>query len=444
MHQQSAFWCLEDARDLITDQETWRRLQNTDHFTRMAITSGSCGRVAERRTSQEAYDYFSAYLRALARCEAACQTQIRPRLAAQALRCLPPDKAFHFHSEFRFTGYSAHSLKEFSRLLELVPDEVFRFHQERGDFSRWITEVLGDTTLARSIAQCKKPGEAAHLVTERCEEVMPRLKIAQFCWESLHAIREGGLSPAATHLADVLGTTHEVHFFTRGDGTDRRIGGVYYHFCHPEGDTILDYCQDLSMKLLKKFNESDTPPFDIIHFHDWHCIDALEELRDRATVMSYHSTEYGRNGGNFGDWPEFRAISAKEWRGGHLAGHVITVSKHTKTEVMWLYGIPERNITVIPNGIYPEQVPLSARSRLGKKTLWHSSARPPGVLHRAAGVPERTRPPGGCHTPVLNRRWDVQFIIAGKGDMRRELEERCRTLPSGSPAISQTRNTFSS
>ena len=55
----------------------------------------------------------------------------------------------------------------------------------------------------------------------------------------------------------------------------------------------------MSMKLLRKFHESDTPPFDIIHFHDWHCIDALEELRDRTTVMSYHSTEYGRNGGNF-------------------------------------------------------------------------------------------------------------------------------------------------
>ena len=63
--------------DLITDRESWRRLQSTDHFARMAITSGSCGRVAVRRTSKEAYDYFSAYLRTLARCEAACQTQIR-------------------------------------------------------------------------------------------------------------------------------------------------------------------------------------------------------------------------------------------------------------------------------------------------------------------------------------------------------------------------------
>lgn len=30
---------------------------------------------------------------------------------------------------------------------------------------------------------------------------------------------------------------------------------------------------------------------------------------------------------------------------------------------------------------------------------------------------------------VLNRRWDAQFIIAGKGDMYSELVERCRTLP---------------
>jgi len=176
MHQQSAFWCLEDARDLITDRESWRRLQSTDHFTRMAIISGSCGRVAERRTSQEAYDYFSAYLRALARCEAACHAQIRSRLAAHALRCLPPDRAFHFHSGFRFTGYSAHSLKEFFRLLEFVPEDVFRFHQERGDFSHWITEVLGDTTLARDVAQCTGPGEAARVVRERVRELCHRLK----------------------------------------------------------------------------------------------------------------------------------------------------------------------------------------------------------------------------------------------------------------------------
>jgi len=178
MLQQSAFWCLEDARHLITDREleSWRRLQSTDHFSRMAITSGSCGRVAGRSTSQETYDYFSAYLRSLAQCEGSCQDQLRSVPAARTLRCLPPEMAFHFYSGYRFTGYSAHSLKEFSRLLEFVPEEVFRFHQDRGDFSRWITEVLGDTMLARSITQCTQPGEAAHIVKERLRKLCSRLK----------------------------------------------------------------------------------------------------------------------------------------------------------------------------------------------------------------------------------------------------------------------------
>ena len=258
---------------------------------------------------------------------------------------------------------------------------------------------------------------------------MPPLKIAQFCWESLHATREGGLSPAATHLAEVLGATHEVHFFTRGDGPDRCIGGNSYHFCQPEGDTILDYCHDMSMKLLKKFHESDTPPFDIIHFHDWHCIDALKELQERTTVMSYHSTEYGRNGGNFSDSPEFHAISAKEWSGGHLAGHVTTVSKHTKTEIMWLYGIPEQKVTVIPNGIYPERYclpldPGSVKKRYGIHPL------APLVFFIGRLVYQKGPDLLVDAIPkILKRRWDVQFIIAGKGEMRRELEERCRTLP---------------
>ena len=261
------------------------------------------------------------------------------------------------------------------------------------------------------------------------QEAAQPLKIAQFCWESLHAIREGGLSPAATHLAEVLGMTHEVHFFTRGDGPDRNMGGVTYHFCQPEGDTILDYCHDMSMKLLKKFYELDTPPFDIIHFHDWHCVDALEELKDRTTLMSYHSTEYGRNGGNFGDSPEFHSISAKEWSGGHLARRVITVSKHTETEIMWLYGIPEQKIAVIPNGIYPEQFclpldPGSVKKRYGIHPL------APLVFFIGRLVYQKGPDLLVDAIPrVLKRRWDVQFIIAGKGDMRRELEERCRTLP---------------
>ena len=176
MLQQSAFWCLEAGAALITEKEPWRRLQSTDHFARMASRSGSCGRPTASYTSREAYDYFTAYLRCLAFYEKACLPKQRSRLAATALRCLTPDKAFHFYSPERYTGYSAYSLKEFSRLLEFVPDEIFLFHQERGDFSRWIAEVLEDSALARDMEQCTRAGEAAELVMGRVRELCRRLK----------------------------------------------------------------------------------------------------------------------------------------------------------------------------------------------------------------------------------------------------------------------------
>jgi hypothetical protein len=55
-----------------------------------------------------------------------------------------------------------------------------------------------------------------------------RFKIAIFCWENLYSDRVGGLSNAATYLAQALAKDHEVHFFTRGD-EDFEMNNVYYH-----------------------------------------------------------------------------------------------------------------------------------------------------------------------------------------------------------------------
>ena len=174
--QQSAFWCLEDGQHLIIDGEPWRKLQTTDHFIRMALRSGSCGRFVSSCTSQETWEYFSAYLRILGHLESAGTRLHRSRMAARALRCLPPEHAFHFSTEYHYTGYSAHSLTEFARLLEFVPDTVFLFHQNRGDFSQWITGMLGDTTLARRLEQCTGSAEAREIVEERVRELCRRLR----------------------------------------------------------------------------------------------------------------------------------------------------------------------------------------------------------------------------------------------------------------------------
>ena len=49
-------------------------------------------------------------------------------------------------------------------ILEFVPDEVFRFHSDRNDFSRWISDVIGDENLAAKIARCTGADEAADIV----------------------------------------------------------------------------------------------------------------------------------------------------------------------------------------------------------------------------------------------------------------------------------------
>ena len=103
---------------------------------------------------------------------------------------------------------------------------------------------------------------------------MGPLKIAFFCWESIYSERIGGLSPGATYLAEVLARDNEVHFFTRG-GEDRTIKGVQYHYVQPVAGNIVDYSRDMSEQMVARFKELDTPPFDILHFHDWHVVDAL-------------------------------------------------------------------------------------------------------------------------------------------------------------------------
>jgi glycosyltransferase involved in cell wall biosynthesis len=199
---------------------------------------------------------------------------------------------------------------------------------------------------------------------------MERLKIAFFCWESLYAERVGGLANAASNLAETLAQHHEVHFFTRGEGRDAEINGVQYHYCRPAGGDIVRYCSDMSRRMIDRFIEFDTPSFDLLHFHDWHVVDALHRLKERETIFTYHSTEFGRNGNAASSrWP-FPEISGIERYGGRIAKRVTAVSSTLRREAMTLYEIPEWKIDVVPNGIVPahyqaEVNPADVKRRYG-------------------------------------------------------------------------------
>jgi hydroxymethylpyrimidine pyrophosphatase-like HAD family hydrolase len=64
----------------------------------------------------------------------------------------PREKRFYFHdSQSHFLGTVAANLWEFRQALATLPLESLQYHLQRGDFARWIAEVLSDRELARRI-----------------------------------------------------------------------------------------------------------------------------------------------------------------------------------------------------------------------------------------------------------------------------------------------------
>jgi hypothetical protein len=102
-------------------------------------------------------------------------------VAQRILRSFPVERAFTFSYEFaRPTQFAADSLEEFASALRVVDLKSVEFHNERGDFERWIRQVVGDDILAnrlKKIADEKLHGEALREKTiNTIEQRMRELK----------------------------------------------------------------------------------------------------------------------------------------------------------------------------------------------------------------------------------------------------------------------------
>jgi alpha-amylase len=76
---------------------------------------------------------------------------------SKTLRTLPREKAFYFFTSIgNYTGESAASLKEFMEKINKVNVKSLEFHLYRGDFEKWITEVVEDRRLAEDISRLQK------------------------------------------------------------------------------------------------------------------------------------------------------------------------------------------------------------------------------------------------------------------------------------------------
>jgi hypothetical protein len=76
---------------------------------------------------------------------------------SKILRTVPREKAFYFFTSIgNYTGESASSLKEFMGKINEVNLKSLEFHLYRGDFEKWINEVLQDEELAIEVRKLQK------------------------------------------------------------------------------------------------------------------------------------------------------------------------------------------------------------------------------------------------------------------------------------------------
>jgi len=260
-------------------------------------------------------------------------------------------------------------------------------------------------------------------------------------WESRYSIRCGGLAEHVTELGAALRRRgHDVHVFTRiapGQVRYDCIDGAHYHRCpfepHACFVTSTDrMCQSFIARVaeVEKFYDR---PFDVVHGYDWLSVRGLvaaKNDRRSRTVLTMHSTEFGRSGNQLFDG-QSRTIRDVEWEGTHVADRVICVSRALRDEVCRLYSVRDDKVSAVYNAVDvrrfdthddPDWVRRECRIDdrgpvvvfLGRLT-WQKG---PDLLVEAV--------PG-----LLHYHPEAEFIFVGDGDMRPSLEGRTAALGAG-------------
>lgn len=77
--------------------------------------------------------------------------------SSKILATLPREKAFYFFTSIgNYTGINALSLKEFVEKIGEVNVKSLEFHLCRGDFEKWVNDVLQDSDLASEMRKLQR------------------------------------------------------------------------------------------------------------------------------------------------------------------------------------------------------------------------------------------------------------------------------------------------
>ncbi len=155
-----------------------------------------------------------------------------------------------------------------------------------------------------------------------------------------------------------------------------------------------------------------TVPCDVIHSHDWLTYPAgihAKQVTGKPLVIHVHATDFDRSRGNVNP-----TVFNIERDGMTHADHIITVSNLTRRTVIEKYGIPAEKVTTVHNAVEPlskDLLNIQVPPKRGKIVTFLgriTMQKGPEYFVEAAAQ-------------VLHKVGDVQFVMAGSGDMMNKM-----------------------
>jgi glycogen synthase len=265
------------------------------------------------------------------------------------------------------------------------------------------------------------------------------MRVLLISWEYPPVI-EGGLGRHVRKLSEhLVADGVEVHVLTRGGGRlpreEERHGVVVHRVREPQFpkdvSAFVHWVDAMNADMRELgFELADQLEFDLVHSHDWLVAGAAESVArriGRPWLVTVHATEFGRHQGWVHKHPQSH-IHAAERAMVRRADRVITCSQYMRSHVARVFGVPPRDIDVIQNGVDPLDLEPVAEDLDGLRARY-ADREDLLVLLVGRLVYEK-----GFHlaldalAPVIRRRGNVRFVVAGTGTAEAELKRQARRL----------------
>ena len=252
---------------------------------------------------------------------------------------------------------------------------------------------------------------------------------------------EGGLARHVRKLSEAMVERDvEVHVLTRGGeespAQELANGVVVHRIREPKRPTDLGefvtWVERMNSDMLAAGVElGDRYEFDLVHGHDWLVANACDHLAKRfeaPLVTTIHATEYGRHQGWVDKHPQTYIHGVERWIV-NRSQRVIACSHYMREQIVDIFGVAEKRISVIPNGIDPDD--LRAQSPAELERLRSEFAAPEEKLVLLIGrlVYEKGFQLALEAMPRLIE--DVpgtRFLVAGSGTHEAELHRQAEEL----------------